>query len=101
MSEQAPDRNAYVYQPDPPSKGERIYAIGGIPPRLTKDEAEAIVDAINEITWMADECAYCGHRARFASSACPQCSRDTPAPWRDVKPAEPCDCERCAVTTNR
>ncbi len=40
MSEHVPDVDAYVYQPDPPSKGDRIYAIGGLPMRLTRDEAE-------------------------------------------------------------
>lgn len=97
MSDRAPDVDAYVYQPDSPSKGDRIYAVGGIPPRLTKEEAEAIVDAINGITWMCAECAYCGHVARFASSSCPQCSRDTPASWRDVEPESRCDCERCSA----
>lgn len=98
MSERAPDVNAYVYQPDPPKGNgadQRIFAVGGIPPRLTKDEAAAIVDAINEISWLGNDCPYCGHVAHLASTACPQCGRDTPAPWRDVAIVKRCGCERC------
>jgi len=95
MSEQVPDVNSYVYQPDPPRKDGRMYAIGGLPTRLTKDEAEAIVEAINEMAWLGNDCPYCGHVAHLASTGCPQCGKDTPAPWRDVTPLKRCQCERC------
>lgn len=93
MSQKAPTKAAWVYQPDPPSKKtERIYAVGGLPLRMTKEEAEAIAGAINSITWISDECRLCRHRARFPSSACPSCNAETLAPWVEVPPCEPCPC---------
>lgn len=42
----------YVYQPNPPQKDGRMYAVGGLPigtscKGLTRDEAEAIVSALS------------------------------------------------------
>lgn len=82
MSEKTPDVDAYVYQPDPPKKHGRIYAIGGIPSRLTQDEAEAIVDAINEIGWIGTHCHACKHVSNLGSDHCPKCSAKRAAPWR-------------------
>lgn len=85
MSERAPDVDAYVYQPDPPTRGnDRIYAIGGLPRRLTKEEAEAIVEAINEICWMGTQCHACDHVGRFDSDHCSACGAKRAAPWRGV-----------------
>ena len=82
MSEKAPDVDAYVYQPDAPKKNGRMFALGGIPSRLTKDEAEAIVDAVNEICWMSTACHACNHVGRFASDHCAACGVKRAAPWR-------------------
>lgn len=48
----------------------------------------------NAYLW--DRCYACGHRLRFASTACPQCGeefngRDDPKTW-----PERCGCVRCA-----
>ncbi len=88
----------YVYQPLGPTKAnpDRIFGIGGLPDHFTRDEAEAVVDAIRNIYWMSDRCARCGHRLAFASNGCPQCSKDMMPPWDE--PAElpdTCQCERC------
>lgn len=88
----------YVYQPLGPTKAnpDRIFGIAGLPAHFTRDEADAVVDALNDICWMANRCALCGHRFRFESSACPQCSKPVLPPWQypDVLP-ELCECERC------
>lgn len=82
MSETAP-KGIYVYQPHSPQtrKDGRLWRIGGLPEDLTRDEAEAVADAINEICWMGRECAECGHIGRFESDRCSSCSARRCAPW--------------------
>jgi rubredoxin len=99
MSETAP-KGIYVYQPDPPRKDGRMFGLGGLPltanlKGLTRDEAAAFADALNEITWIADRCTTCGHVFALASSACPQCSAPASAPW--VEWSDTCECKRCAA----
>lgn len=100
MSETAP-KGHYVYQPDPPRKDGRMYGVGGLPMSsdlrgLTKDEAEVIADALNDICWLSERCASCGHRFAFASDSCPQCGEQACAPWQEPsKWPEKCDCDRC------
>ena len=86
MSKTAPD-GIYVYQPHSPQKRKdgRLWQIGGLPDGLTKDEAEAVAEAINDICWMMSDCPACGHHLRFASDFCPQCSTKAPPPWQTGK----------------
>lgn len=58
MSEIAPD-GVYVYQPKPPQADGRIYALGGLPfgarcDGLTREEADAFAQALNDIMWVTD-----------------------------------------------
>lgn len=96
MSNQIP-KQVYVYQPHPVGRKDgRLWAVGGLPLGMTKDEAEAVVDAINEIAWLMDRCHACGHRLSFASTGCPQCGADSIAPWFEPSEfPELCECERC------
>lgn len=44
--------------------------------------------------WLRDRCYKCGHRLRFASTACPQCGEEFHG--RDIKRyPDRCECERC------
>lgn len=83
MSDRKDDGTVYVYQPLPPAKAHkgRIYQVSGLPTYLTKDEAEAIRDAINDISWMSDGCVRCGHMMRFASDHCSSCGKPIAPPW--------------------
>lgn len=96
MSEQQP-KQAYVYQPHPVSRKDgRLWAVGGLPDAMTREDAEAVVEAINEITWLMERCSVCGHRLRYASTACPQCGADAVAPWFEPTTwPETCACLRC------
>jgi len=95
MSEHEPTR-VYVTQPHPVSKKDgKLWRIGGLPADFTKEEAEAVVEAINEIGWLMDECHACGHILRFASTACPQCSADAVASWFTTRQSSQCQCPRC------
>jgi len=89
--ERAP-KGLYVYQPfgtaahKNPLAPERLFGIGGFPPGVrcngfTRDEAEAILDALNSICWMMTECCACGYHLRFGANYCPQCGAKAPAPW--------------------
>ncbi len=92
MSETAP-KGIYVYQPygavshPDRAKTGRLYGLGGLPAGveckgLTKDEAEAFADAMNDICWMMEDCPACGHHLSSGwASACPQCGADAPPPW--------------------
>lgn len=82
MSERAP-KGVYVYQPHSPQKRKdgRLWHIGGLPDGLTREEAEAVVEAINSIAWLMSECHACGRQLRFESTACPQCGAAAVAPW--------------------
>ena len=87
----------YVYQPHPTSRKDgKLWHIGGLPDGLTKDEAEAVVEAINGIGWLMERCVACGHRLRFPSDSCPQCGASAPASW-DCPDEYPdiCECARC------
>ena len=82
MSETAP-RGVYVYQPHSPQKRKdgRLWHVGGLPDGLTKEEAEAVADAINSICWLMAMCHRCGHTLRFEATACPRCGAAAEAPW--------------------
>jgi hypothetical protein len=109
MSEQERE-GIYVYQPygtaayQSPLGPDRLWGLGGLPAGveckgLTEEEAHAFADALNDITWMTDECARCGHRLRFMSDGCPQCSAKADPPWVPRgKSTTPCECARCVRT---
>jgi hypothetical protein len=85
MSEQTKE-GIYVYQPDPPRKDGRMYALGGMPlgatcKGLTKDEAEIFAEALNDICWMRADCVACGHVSRFQNSHCSQCGTKAAPSW--------------------
>ena len=95
MSEQEPTK-VYVTQPHPVSKKDgKLRRIGGLPADLTRDEAEAVVDAINDISWLMEQCHACGHVLAFASTDCPQCDAAAVASWFSPKQTSQCDCPRC------
>jgi len=97
MSNQEPTR-AYVTQPHPVSKKDgKLWRIGGLPADFTKEEAEAVVDAINEICWLMEECHACGHVLALASTACPQCNAEAVASWFAPQQTSQCQCRRCAA----
>lgn len=90
-------RGVYVYQPYPMSRKDgKLWHIGGLPSGLTREEAEAVVEAINGIGWLMERCVTCGHRLSFPSDRCPQCRATAPPSWDypDVLP-DICACERC------
>jgi hypothetical protein len=96
MSDREPTK-VYVTQPHPASKKDgKLWRIGGLPADLTKEEAEAIVDAINGISWLMDECHACGHILWSASTACPQCNAEAVASWFHTRQTSQCQCQRCA-----
>lgn len=106
MSETAP-KGIYVYQPFGPvshpdrAKSGRLFGLGGLPfgvsmDGLTREEADAFADALNEITWITERCAECGHRFAFASDSCPQCGAPAAPPWQEPEQwPEDCECDRC------
>jgi hypothetical protein len=72
----------YVYQPHAADRADgKCYAVGGLPTAMTKEEAEAVVDAIRDIMWLADACWKCGRVFSFSASHCPACSARARAPW--------------------
>ena len=81
MSEQAP-KGVYMYQPHPVSKRDgQLWAIGGLSTAMFQAEAEAVVDAINNIAWLMKTCHVCGHTLIFESTGCPRCGAKAAAPW--------------------
>jgi len=106
MSETAP-KGVYVYQPDPPRKDGRMFGLGGLPfgtmsKGLTREEADAFADALNDICWMTERCASCGHRFAFESSDCPQCDEKAAPPWEIPETwPERCECDRCVNARKR
>lgn len=97
MSDQQP-KKCYVYQPHPVSRKDGLlWAVGGLPIAMSKEDAEVVVDAINEISWLMERCHACGHRLALASTGCPQCGAESIAPWFEPKTLpDKCDCPRCA-----
>lgn len=98
MSERAP-KGVYVYQPHPASRKDgKLWHIGGLPDGLTKEEAEAVADAINGIGWLMERCVTCGHRLAFPSDHCPLCGAPAPPSWDcpDELP-DTCECKRCQM----
>ena len=47
-------------------------------------------------SWLWPRCYACGHRLRFDSNACPQCSEEFDGRNEPRKWPEKCDCQRCA-----
>jgi hypothetical protein len=45
--------------------------------------------------WLWERCYQCGHRLRFASTACPQCGEEFDGRNAPKVFPERCDCERC------
>jgi hypothetical protein len=91
MSQQEPTR-VYVLQP---TSAPDVCRIGGLPSDLTREEAEAVVEAINGICWLMEECDVCGHVLRFPSSDCPQCGASAIASWFSPRGGKECLCPRC------
>lgn len=52
-------------------------------------------DADERGGWLRDQCYACGHRLRFASTGCPQCSEEFHG--RDVPVNDVCECPRCVA----
>jgi hypothetical protein len=112
MSETAP-KGIYVYQPygsaTHPDRARtgRLFGLGGLPfdvecKGLTREEADAFAEALNEICWMADRCSACGHRFRFSSTYCPQCGDNAVPPWEEPELwPERCDCDHCVAARER
>lgn len=47
-------------------------------------------------SWLWERCYVCGHRLRFASTACPQCGHEFDGRDAPDRFPELCECERCA-----
>jgi len=102
MSTKAPS-GVYVYQPHSPQtrKDGLLWHIGGLPSGLTKAEAEAVAEAINEICWMGRECAACAHVSRFESDSCPSCGVRRSPPWETTHTREHLARHRLYARTRR
>ena len=98
MSEARPP-GLYIYQPfgtDGNKNLDRpdgLFAIGGLCSGVTmsgftRDEAEAVLDSLNGISWLSVACAECGCRMRLESDHCATCGARIPAPFVESSPPE-------------